>query len=164
VRELVTRDHRPRTTLERAALRALALLAWLPLACAGPTTNNYAVAGVALGGTVIAAGANRAITGDCWAHCAPGYVCDRPRGLCVKAECAPGCPVGTHCEREADGRFSCIDDVGAFTLGPGPRATSPSFALVDAGAPDPVDAGAASGSDAGTPSGSGDAGAGPNPR
>jgi hypothetical protein len=33
---------------------------------------------------VAAAGVNRAVTGQCWAACRPGLVCDRASGLCVE--------------------------------------------------------------------------------
>lgn len=135
---MTERPRRRANDLERACRRAIAASAWLALAC-GSGSNDYARAAVALGTTVLATGTYRAITGECWAQCRPGYVCDRERGLCIRAECAPGCPVGTHCVREVDGRFACVDDVGSFQLGP--RADPPPPA-VDAGAPVTPDAGA----------------------
>jgi hypothetical protein len=83
--------------------------------------GNYTAAGVALGASVTGAGVNRAITGDCWAVCSPGYGCDRQRGTCVRAECAPGCTPDQHCVIEADGRTRCIDNPGALSLGAAPR-------------------------------------------
>lgn len=40
-----------------------------------------------LGATAIGAAAvNRSVSGDCWATCSPGWVCNRESGLCEKVE------------------------------------------------------------------------------
>lgn len=96
------------------------LLAWaalcVALACGG-RSSNYAAAGVGLGSLVTLSAVNRAVTGDCWAVCSPGFACDRPRGTCVRAECIPECAVGEHCVIEQDDRFRCMDDLGTARLG-----------------------------------------------
>jgi len=169
------RKSRPTTSLERAFARTVTLCGWLALAC-GSGSNEYTAAAVAAGVTVLATGVNRAVTGNCWASCAPGYVCDRKSGICERAECAPGCPVGRHCVRELDGSFHCAEDVGAVSFGAmarrrqsaaasanpsaSPLPTSRNLPLADAGAPLPtIEAGAA-----GTAADAGDAGPAPNPR
>ncbi|HOU90280.1 MAG TPA: hypothetical protein PLU22_04500 [Polyangiaceae bacterium] len=71
----------------------------------------------ALGTTVLLTGVRRAATGDCWASCGAGTVCNRERGLCERGECVPACPVGSHCLRDLDGSLTCRDDPMAFTPG-----------------------------------------------
>ena len=91
------------------------------LASAACGHGNYGAAGVGLGAAVTGAGVNRAITGDCWAVCSPGYGCDKQRGTCVRAECVPGCTTDEHCVVEADGRTRCIDNPGTLRFGAAPR-------------------------------------------
>ena len=95
----------------------LFLGAGLAAACGG---GNYTGAGIGLGAAVTGAGLNRAVTGDCWAACTPGYGCDRKRGTCVRVECVPECSADEHCVIEADGRTRCLTNPGTFRLGAGP--------------------------------------------
>src|SRR5690349_5803693 len=39
---------------------------------------------------VAAAGVNRAVTGDCWASCREGMVCDHATGFCVESNARLG--------------------------------------------------------------------------
>jgi len=107
------------------------------VACSGAgSSGGYAVAGAALGGTIVASGINRAVTSDCWAQCSPGYACDRGRGTCVRAECVPECAPGEHCVIEHDGRFRCMDSLGTARLGApvsGSVATAPAQSDASAG-------------------------------
>ncbi|HEY6725670.1 MAG TPA: hypothetical protein VI197_16665 [Polyangiaceae bacterium] len=57
---------------------------------------------------VAATAANRALTGECWAACTPGHVCDHESGLCVPGECSPACPDTQTCVR-IDGVLMCAD-------------------------------------------------------
>lgn len=117
------------------------------------STNRYDVGGVGLGVAVGEAVVYRAATGNCYAQCGRGYACDRKTGLCVRIECAPGCPVGQQCVRELDGSARCAADHGAFTLGGRPRpdaGTATGSADDDADASiDPDAAGPAANEDAG---------------
>jgi hypothetical protein len=79
--------------------------------------GDYTAAAAGLGAAVVYAAAHRAVTGDCWARCGHGRVCDRRTGLCVDGECAPGCPVGRQCVRELDGRSHCVDEALARSFG-----------------------------------------------
>jgi hypothetical protein len=145
--------HRPRRQITR---HFPALLLWSVMACTGTThTNNYAVAGAALGGAVVGAALHRALTGDCWALCRSGLICDRESGKCVPGECAPGCQVGQHCVRDVDGSTHCEDQMGAVTWG---------GSTADAGVAPPAAADAAAplpSADAATPPSAADAAAPP---
>src|SRR4051812_1402573 len=83
--------------------------------------GNYGAATIGLGAAVTAAGVNRALTGDCWARCSPGYGCDKQRGRCVPVECVPACTPDEYCAIEADGRTRCIENLGTLTLGAAAR-------------------------------------------
>jgi hypothetical protein len=72
----------------------LFVLGGLPLACGG---NDYATAAGATAVAVAATGVHRALTGDCWGRCSPGYACNHESGLCVPGECDPICPAGSSC-------------------------------------------------------------------
>jgi hypothetical protein len=57
------------------------------------SSSPYATPQNAAIGTGIAVGAaavNRAVTGDCWAACRPGTICDKTTGLCVEPGHAGG--------------------------------------------------------------------------
>jgi hypothetical protein len=72
--------------LARVLAASLGLSAALG-AAACQTSSRYATPANAAIGTGIAVGAaavNRAVTGECWASCRPGTVCDRATGLCVE--------------------------------------------------------------------------------
>jgi hypothetical protein len=74
-------------------------------ACGGSTEAQAVVATAVM---VTATGVNRALTGECWAACTPGYVCDHESGLCVPGECSPVCPETQTCVR-IDGALMCAD-------------------------------------------------------
>jgi hypothetical protein len=93
------------------------VVSFVAVACGG---GNYRAAGIGLGAAVTGAGVNRALTGDCWAVCSPGYGCDRQRGTCVRAECTPACTPDEQCVNEADGRTRCIDNPGSLALSAAP--------------------------------------------
>lgn len=67
-----------------AAMTILVLgaLAAGPAACAA---NQAASAAIGTGAAIAAAGINRAVTGECWASCRPGTVCDKASGLCIES-------------------------------------------------------------------------------
>jgi hypothetical protein len=66
---------------------------------------------------VLATGLYRGVTGDCWAACSAGYVCDRARGVCVAGEClSTGCAPGSRCAIESDGHFECVADLTVIPL------------------------------------------------
>jgi hypothetical protein len=99
-------------------------LVWLPLAltcCGGADKDKYAQAALGTGITVAAVGVNRAVTGDCWAQCSPGYLCNEKSGLCERGECYPDCEVGSHCVRDARDVTFCAPDA---TRAPPPKAQS----------------------------------------
>lgn len=85
---------------------ALGLMALVLLPACGGSTEAQAVAATAV--MVAATGANRALTGECWAACTPGYVCNHESGLCVPGECSPACPDTQTCVR-IDGVLMCAD-------------------------------------------------------
>ena len=105
----------------QGAKRWAARLCLCSLLAAACGRGNYAGAGIGLGAAVVGAGVNRAITGDCWAVCAPGYGCDRQRGTCLRVECVPACSSSEYCAIEADGRTRCIESPGTLSLGVAPR-------------------------------------------
>jgi hypothetical protein len=123
--------------VDGGARRAIALL-WASLAlcgCARNSTYNYAGAG--LGATVAATAIYRGISGDCWARCTPGYICNRERGTCEPGECMPACAPGYFCLREPDETLDCVADSTFPRLsrgGAGPNAGAPVAGTVDAGA------------------------------
>ncbi|MBN1609229.1 MAG: hypothetical protein JW940_21545 [Polyangiaceae bacterium] len=96
--------------------RATAFFIWTVAAC-GSQRSNHAAAAVGLGAAVVYTAVHRAATGDCWARCGHGMLCDRRTGRCVEGECAPGCPVGRHCVHELDGRSHCVDETLARSFG-----------------------------------------------
>lgn len=115
-----------------------ALVVWcVAVACGGEGTG-YQAAAVGLGAAVGLTAVNRAVTGDCWAICSPGYACDRQRGTCVRAECIPECAPGEHCVIEQDARFRCMDRLGVARLGSSVRSpaadagSTPDAAAADA--------------------------------
>src|SRR5688572_29280963 len=85
---------------------ALGLMALVLLPACGGSTEAQAVAATAV--MVAATGANRALTGECWAACTPGYACDHESGLCVAGECSPACPDTQTCI-QIDNGFRCAD-------------------------------------------------------
>lgn len=103
-------------------------LAW---ACGGTPgygngTNDYAGALVTAGAGVFAAGGNRALTGDCWARCRNGMMCDRDSGMCVDVPCGGTCPADWKCQR-IGGREQCVQPTLAhkeIDLCPVPDASS----------------------------------------
>src|SRR6185437_11008217 len=69
----------------RPLVASLGLTALAATACSSSSpygTPKNAAIGTGL--AVAAAGANRAVTGECWAACRPGTVCDHATGLCVE--------------------------------------------------------------------------------
>jgi hypothetical protein len=60
------------------------------------TPNDYVGAGVLAATGIGASVIHRKITGDCYAACPPGTVCDRDSGLCERRGCA--CPADQVCE------------------------------------------------------------------
>lgn len=107
------------TSLRRAigpSFLALLFLAPGAVGC-GPTSGNTAGGAVAALATGIAiAGANRAVTGDCWGRCSTGYICNRSSGLCEAGECRPACDPGTYCAVTSVG-YSCTATSTSY-LGP----------------------------------------------
>ncbi|GEM_PF-2176769 len=114
----------------RLRLRPLVTLAAALASATGCHAGESGAAVAALGTTILLTGVRRAATGDCWASCGAGTICNRERGLCEKGECVPACPVGSHCLRDLDGSLTCRDDPMAFTpggearVGPGSAATA----------------------------------------
>ena len=82
----------------------------LAFACGG--TNDYLGAAVTAGAAVAAAGVNRAATGDCWAQCRNGMMCDRDSGTCVAVPCGGACPADWRCERLGN-REQCVQPTRA---------------------------------------------------
>lgn len=97
--------------------RGLGALSFLGVATALSACGDYSKAAVGAGVAVASVAVYRAVTGDCWASCRPGLVCDEKSGLCEPGECAPGCPVGTHCVRTVHGDLVCVRAAGTFTRG-----------------------------------------------
>jgi len=104
-----------------AASLILALCTALGVGACGGGGNQYAAAAVGLGATIAATAAYRSVTGGCWASCGQGLTCDRATGLCVRGECAPGCPVGQHCVREPNDEDHCVDDALSTSFGSAPQ-------------------------------------------
>jgi hypothetical protein len=75
-------------------LRALAVAFVLVVlaACGGQPVSKIAGAAIGTGLAVGAAGVNRAATGECWASCRPGMICDKASGLCVEQGSRTGAP------------------------------------------------------------------------
>lgn len=97
--------------------------------------GTYGAAAGGLGVAVAATSLYRGATGDCWAACSPGYVCDRARGICVAGEClSAGCAPGSRCVVEPDGRFDCVADPSVIPIG-GAAGRRPAVSGSDAGAP-----------------------------
>jgi hypothetical protein len=71
------------------------------------STHNYTGAAIFGGTAVAAAGANRAVTGDCWASCPTGRVCNRETGTCDLLPCSSHCPADLRCER-VGGEEVCV--------------------------------------------------------
>jgi hypothetical protein len=80
--------------------------------CSNANQHTYAQAGIATAIAVTTVGIHRALTGDCWARCRPGHLCNHESGLCEPGECLPGCPYGTHCTRDVGGTYRCASDLG----------------------------------------------------
>lgn len=85
---------------------ALVLVTGMLLPACGGSTEAQAAAATAV--MVAATGVNRSLTGECWAACTPGYVCDHESGLCVRGECSPACPDTQTCV-SLDGVLMCAD-------------------------------------------------------
>jgi len=116
----------------------VALLASLSITCSSSrNTRNYQAAGVGLAAVAVHSVAYRAVTGNCYAMCTPGNVCDRQTGFCVPSECSPSCPDGTRCLRDLDGRLYCEDDGLTLSLMKASRAASLDAGALDAGALSP---------------------------
>jgi len=80
--------------------------------CSNANQHTAAQAGIATAIAVTTVGIHRALTGDCWARCRPGYLCNHESGLCELGECLPACPYGTHCTRDVGGTYRCASDLG----------------------------------------------------
>ncbi len=118
-----------RLRLESRAMKSSmrAPVVWLSLAMAGALPGCGSDAGRAAVATAVAVGAvgiNRAVTGNCWAQCDPGFLCDEKSGLCERGECVPGCPVGYYCVRDPKRHTICVRDPDAFSVAD-PAATAP---------------------------------------
>ena len=81
------------------------------LSC-GTTTGTQAAVATAV--TVVATGVNRKLTGDCWAACTPGHVCERESGLCIRGECSPSCGDHQFCVK-LEGQLTCVDKAALYT-------------------------------------------------
>jgi hypothetical protein len=91
---------------------AAAIATALAFACGGSPSlgrgsNDYLGAVVTAGAAVAMAGANRAVTGDCWAQCRNGMMCDRDSGTCVALPCGGACPGDWTCQRVGN-REECV--------------------------------------------------------
>src|SRR5690606_2755125 len=75
------------------------------------STETQAAAGAAA--MVTATGLNRAMTGECWAACTPGYVCEHDTGLCVPGECSPSCKEEQLCV-QLEEQLTCIEKSVAY--------------------------------------------------
>jgi hypothetical protein len=106
----------------------------------GAATNNYGAAAVGAAVTVATVGLMRAATGECWARCSQGMVCDHESGLCVEGECYPACGWGQHCVRLSTG-LDCVPDPNAGLTSvasqPAPPAAPSAAAPEDPPAPAP---------------------------
>lgn len=113
------------------------MLRWLTLsfgatllpAC-GASNEVQAVTGTAI--MIAATGVNRKLTGECWAACTPGYVCDYDSGMCVEGECRPPCPETQACVR-MDAGLMCMNKGTAWNSNLQPGQTTP--LLPSGGAP-----------------------------
>ncbi len=113
---------RPRS-LHRLWSGALSLGLVSATSCGPSTGNNYGAAAAGAAVAVATVGVLRAATGECWARCSKGYVCDRESGLCVEGECYPGCGWGQHCERLSGGLMCVLDP--NVSLKPNPATPAP---------------------------------------
>jgi hypothetical protein len=110
--------------------------------CTPKSSNNYAGAAIGAAVAVATVATMRAVTGECWARCDQGQVCDRESGLCVYGECYPACGWGQHCERFSGGLL-CVPDPNASLVTlpvqatPTPSAV-PTTAPSTAAPPEPV--------------------------
>ncbi len=133
-----TRPSRPPAGRRARSVRQLASAVVLAGAVSCHRSEHGAAA-VGLGTAVLLTGVHRARTGDCWATCGAGTVCNRERGLCERGECVPACPVGRHCIRDLDGQLYCRAHPAVFSLGGGAAtASGSSFSVGGAGAAAPV--------------------------
>lgn len=73
----------------------------------GAAVSGGLNAGVTAGLGVVAAGINRAITGECMAACRPGTRCDHASGGCVALPCNNDCPADSHCAM-IEGKETCV--------------------------------------------------------
>lgn len=130
--------------------RSIALATLITLGCG--QSDKAARAAVGLGLGVAAAGVNRAVTGECWASCAPGQACDRARGVCVPIPCGGKCPPDERCVESAQGERcerrvaeSAVPEEVEPAEGEWAEPASDGVAPADAGAPEdagaPIDAG-----------------------
>jgi hypothetical protein len=108
------------------ALGAIVGVSLSGLGCSGSPEQQAVVATAAM---VAAVAANRALTGECWAACTPGYVCDHESGLCVEGECTPRCDEEQVCARVAE-QLVCVDKGTAFKLN---QTRSPGYVVLPAG-------------------------------
>jgi len=102
----------------------VAVLAGATTCSSSRNTRNYQAAGVGLAAVAVHSVAYRAVTGNCYAMCTPGNVCDRQTGFCVPSECSPSCPDGQRCVRGLDDRLHCEDDGLTLSLMKANRAAS----------------------------------------
>lgn len=108
--------------LERTII-SLALLGMC--ACAASSAGTYGPALSGAGALLVTTAIHRSITGDCWANCGRGHVCDRNSGLCVEGECTPGCAPYESCQKLSVG-FACVPtDLGTRTRAAKPESPSP---------------------------------------
>lgn len=92
-------------------LLGLLVLGATVLSCAGSDAERAALGtGIMVGAVAV----HRAATGDCWAHCSLGYLCNHESGLCEKGECRPACDAGYHCAVTSVGQ-SCVPDALAVS-------------------------------------------------
>lgn len=77
----------------RRGFGGMGRLFWLVLlvpGCRAVGVSKYAGAAIFAGTAVGAVAVNRAVTGDCWAICSPGWYCNHKSGLCEREKSPPG--------------------------------------------------------------------------
>ena len=80
-----------------AAIKAASLGLVTTAACTLFNLAPYPAAAVFASTGVAAAGANRAITGECWGACVGG-LCDRDSGVCIARPCGGECRYDEVCK------------------------------------------------------------------
>jgi len=122
-------------TFGATASHAIASLSVCLALCGCGHNSTYGAAAGGLGATVAATAIYRGISGDCWARCRPGYICNRERGVCEPGECMPACAPGYFCFREPDETLDCVADPTSLRLsrGSSTNAVAPTVGADDAG-------------------------------